>query len=118
MKILNSGIIIQSGCNEQPIIGTKNILSFSILYFVHKVNNRVVILKKWGERMSLAENIRMFREKANKNQKELAEEVGVTQQMISLYEQNVKVPSLAVAVRIAQALGTTCEKLAGMDKAV
>ena len=68
--------------------------------------------------MSLAENIRMFREKANKNQKELAEEVGVTQQMISLYEQNVKVPSLAVAVRIAQALGTTCEKLAGMDKAV
>ena len=66
----------------------------------------------------MAENIRMFREKANKNQKELAEEVGVTQQMISLYEQNVKVPSLAVAVRIAQALGTTCEKLAGMDKAV
>lgn len=68
--------------------------------------------------MSLAENIRMFREKANKNQKELAEEVGVTQQMISLYEQNIKVPSLAVAVRIAQALGTTCEKLAGMDAAV
>lgn len=68
--------------------------------------------------MSLAENIRIYREKANQNQKELAEKVGVTQQAISLYEQGIKTPSLAVAVKIAQALGTTCEKLAGMDKAV
>ena len=63
--------------------------------------------------MSLAENIRIYREKANQNQKELAEEVGVTQQMISLYEQGIKVPSLAVAVKIAQTLGTTCEELVG-----
>ena len=61
----------------------------------------------------MAENIRVYREKANQNQKELAEEVGVTQQMISLYEQGIKVPSLAVAVKIAQTLGTTCEKLVG-----
>lgn len=61
--------------------------------------------------MSLAENIRMFREKTNQNQKELAEEVGVTQQAISLYEQGVKVPSLAVAIKLAKALGTTCEGL-------
>ena len=63
--------------------------------------------------MLLAENIRIYREKANQNQKELAEEVGVTQQMISLYEQGIKVPSLAVAVKIARRLGTTCEELVG-----
>lgn len=63
--------------------------------------------------MSLAENIKMYREKTNQNQKELAEEVGVTQQAISLYEQGIKVPSLAVAIRLAKALGTTCEKLVG-----
>lgn len=66
----------------------------------------------------MAENIKMYREKTNQNQKELAEEVGVTQQAISLYEQGIKVPSLAVAIRLAKALGTTCEKLVGETAAV
>lgn len=61
--------------------------------------------------LSLAENIKKYREKANQSQKELSEEVGVTQQVISMYEQGIKVPSLATAVGIAKALGTTVEKL-------
>ena len=89
----------------------------ALVYYI-LFTKSTTVLKKWGERMSLAENIRIYREKANQNQKELAEKVGVTQQAISLYEQGIKAPSLAVAVKIAQALGTTCEKLAGMDKAV
>ncbi len=55
--------------------------------------------------MSLAENIRNYREKANQSQKELSEEVGVTQQVISLYEQGIKVPSLATAVGIRRRHG-------------
>ncbi len=68
--------------------------------------------------MSLAENIRMYREKTNQNQKELAEKVGVTQQAISLFEQGLKKTSFALAIRLAKALGTTCEKLSGEDAVV
>lgn len=61
--------------------------------------------------MSLADNIRHYREKKNITQKELAETVGITQQALSLFEQGVKVPGIITAVDIAKNLDTTVEQL-------
>jgi len=61
--------------------------------------------------MSLADNIRRYRERKNITQKELAETVGITQQALSLFEQGVKVPGIITAVDIAKTLDTTVEQL-------
>lgn len=61
--------------------------------------------------MALPENIRHYRERAGLSQKELAEKVGVGQQMIAKYEEGSKIPSLFKAVHLARALHTTCEAL-------
>ena len=61
--------------------------------------------------MSLADNIRHYRERKNITQKELAETVGITQQALSLFEQGVKVPGIITAVDIAKTLDTTVEQL-------
>ena len=61
--------------------------------------------------MSLADNIRHYREKKNITQKEVAEAVGITQQALSLFELGVKVPGIITAVDIAKNLDTTVEQL-------
>ena len=66
--------------------------------------------------MALPENIRYYRECAGLSQKELAEMVGVGQQMIAKYEEGSKVPSLFSAVQLAKALHTTCEKLTKIER--
>lgn len=66
--------------------------------------------------MALPENIRMHRERIGLSQKELAEIVGVGQQMIAKYEEGSRVPSLFGAVKIAKALHTTCEALIKTEK--
>lgn len=66
--------------------------------------------------MALPENIRFYRERTGLSQKELAEMVGVGQQMIAKYEEGSRVPSLFGAVKIAKALHTTCEKLTKIER--
>lgn len=61
--------------------------------------------------MPFGENIRKLREEKGMSQAELADKVGVTQSMIARYETYVKVPNIQTSVKLAKALGTTCEKL-------
>lgn len=56
-------------------------------------------------------NMQLLREKKNMTQVKLSMLVGVSQQSITYYETNTRVPSLPVAVRIAKALDTNIEGL-------
>lgn len=62
-----------------------------------------------------ARNIRFFREKTGISQGELARRIGVTQSAISQYENGDATPKLAIAAKLASALGTTCEALASCE---
>ena len=64
------------------------------------------------------DEIRWRRERANMTQEELAKIAGVTQTAIAKYETCALAPNLTVAVKLAQALGTTCEELCGLGKYV
>ena len=56
-------------------------------------------------------NMQVLREKKNMTQVKLSLMVGVSQQSITYYETNTRIPSLPVAYRIAKALGTSIEGL-------
>lgn len=61
--------------------------------------------------MSFSKNVKQFREKKGMTQEELATRVKVAQPMIALYEKGERVPNIFNGVRLAKALGTTCEEL-------
>lgn len=61
--------------------------------------------------MSLAENLKEARIKANISQAELARKSGVSQPMIAQIETGMKIPGLVVGVRLSKALGITVEQL-------
>lgn len=61
--------------------------------------------------MNLGKNVKNLREGKNITQKELADEVGVTQSMLNQIEKGVKIPSLATALDIAKVLDTTVDYL-------
>ena len=61
--------------------------------------------------MAFAENIKKLREEKGLTQTELAKQVGISQPMIAQYERYMKVPTILVGVKLAEVLGTTCEKL-------
>ena len=52
-----------------------------------------------------------LREKRKMTQLKLSMKVGISQQSITYYETNQRIPSLPVAYKIAQALGTSIEGL-------
>ncbi len=56
-------------------------------------------------------NMQLLREKKNMTQVKLSMLVGVSQQSITYYETNTRVPSLPVAIRIAKVLNTNIEGL-------
>lgn len=62
---------------------------------------------------TLSRNIEMLRLKRLMTQEELAKRIGVTQGTISQYEKGLIIPKIDTAVRLAAALGTTCEALMG-----
>ena len=62
--------------------------------------------------MSIGENIRMYREKAGIQQKELAQKAGVSQAMICKVEKGLKMPSIPLGKIIAEELGCTLDDLA------
>lgn len=56
-------------------------------------------------------NMQLLREKKNITQVKLSMIVGVSQQSITYYETNTRIPSLPVAIKIAKALDTCVEGL-------
>jgi transcriptional regulator with XRE-family HTH domain len=62
-----------------------------------------------------AKNLKKLRNEKNISQRELAEIVGVTQVAISQYEKGESVPRINIAMKLAESLDTTCEKLCGKE---
>lgn len=58
-----------------------------------------------------AHNLVRLRTEKGITQEELAKRAGVTQAAIWQYEKGLATPKLPIAVRLADALGTTCEDL-------
>ena len=56
-------------------------------------------------------NMQKLREKRKMTQVKLSMKVGVSHQSITYYETNQRIPSLPVAYKIAQVLGTSIEGL-------
>ena len=61
--------------------------------------------------MSIGQKIKEFRQKQNLKQSDLAKLIKVSQDKISFYENDVKVPSVKTLLKIAQALNTSIDVL-------
>lgn len=61
--------------------------------------------------MEFQNNVKRLREEKGFTQAELGELVGVVQQVIADYEGGKSKPSIETGVRLANALGTTVERL-------
>lgn len=61
--------------------------------------------------MKLGENVRVRRVQLGMSGQQLAEQVGVTEPMISHIERGLKMPSVAVCVALAHALECTLDDL-------
>lgn len=61
--------------------------------------------------MAFSANVKKYREKQGYSQEELAKYIGIAQAQIAKYETGVTVPNIVIGVKLAQRLGTTCEKL-------
>lgn len=65
--------------------------------------------------MSIAENIKKLREQNNMTQEALADKVRVARPMITQIERGTKIPSMLLAISIADALDCTIGELYGRD---
>lgn len=65
--------------------------------------------------MALSDNIKQMRAERGLTMEQLAERAGTTKQQIDKYERNITKPQPETFVMIAEALGTTCEKLVKGD---
>lgn len=61
--------------------------------------------------MAFQDNVKRLRDEKRYTQAELGELVGVAQQVIADYEGGKYMPSIETGVRLANALGTTVERL-------
>lgn len=59
----------------------------------------------------LRNNLRRYREARGWTQAELADAIGVSRKTVNTVENDVFVPSVTVALKLARALGCTVEKL-------
>ena len=62
-------------------------------------------------RMKLGESVKKLRDDKGMTQESLAEAVGITTSMIGHIEIGLKVPSLAVALRLAEVLNSTVDEM-------
>ena len=65
--------------------------------------------------MSFGKNLKKFREEAGLSQGQLSREVYTSQQMIGSIEQEIRMPSLQLALALARVLKTDVETLAGVE---
>lgn len=63
---------------------------------------------------SFTKHIQKIRHSADKTQKEVAKAAGITEVCYQQYEYGNRIPSATVAIRIADALETTVEKIWGV----
>jgi len=68
------------------------------------------------ELFSLAERIKMLREKAGKTQSELAKALGLTRSGVNAWEMGLSVPSTQYIVELAKYFHTTTDYLFGLEK--
>lgn len=61
--------------------------------------------------MSFSENVKKLREKKGLTQAELAEQIGISQVMITQYERGLKVPTIIIGDLLAKSLGVSVEEL-------
>lgn len=61
--------------------------------------------------MNRKNKIRQYREKKKMTQQELGHKIGKSQIAISLYETGERIPNVAIARKIAKALGTTMDSI-------
>ncbi len=64
----------------------------------------------------LRNNLRDAREAIGWTQAELADAIGVSRKTVNTVENGVFIPSVVVALKLAQALGTTVEQLFVLDE--
>ena len=67
-------------------------------------------MQKYGE---FLKNERVSRKLS---QEQLAKEIGITQQAISFYENNINEPSISICERLADFYGISIDELIGRDK--
>lgn len=65
--------------------------------------------------MNFGKNLKRFREEKGISQGELARSVYTSQQMIGSIEQEIRQPSLNLALALAHELGTDVETLSGFN---
>lgn len=65
--------------------------------------------------MSIGQRIKLFRQKANISQEELAVKVGISRISMSNYERGERTPPVDIFLRIAQALHVSTDELLGYD---
>jgi len=63
--------------------------------------------------MALKDNVKLFRERKEFSQQQLADLIGVNQAMIHYIEAGTKVPSLALTISLANAFGCSIDALVG-----
>jgi putative transcriptional regulator len=66
---------------------------------------------KGPAREELENHLRVYRERSDLTQAELAEKVGVTRKTVNTVERGHFVPSTVLALRLAEALGASVEDL-------
>ena len=64
----------------------------------------------------LVHKIGEYRRKAGLTQQQLADKLGWTLRKLTSYERNERIPPLPEALEIAQALGTTVDKIWKLEK--
>jgi putative transcriptional regulator len=73
-------------------------------------------LNKVGNEEMLVHKISEYRRKAGMTQQQLADKLGWTLRKLTSYERNERIPPLPEALEIAQALGTTVDKIWKLEK--
>lgn len=66
--------------------------------------------------MNISQSFKDFRERQNLTQKELAEKIGVTHQMISQIERGFRPPSVKNIIDIALVFNCTSDEILGLVK--
>lgn len=62
---------------------------------------------------NFAKNLKKYREEADMSVSALAQKLGVSDRYVSYMERGDKIPGLKLALRIAEILGVTLDKLSG-----
>lgn len=86
-------------------------VTFIIAYYEAVVNMPENFFQKGGDLMPFNNTLVFLRNQHGMTQEELARKIGVSQAVISMYENGVKIPTIFIGVKIAHVLGVTVEEM-------